>query len=87
MIQYVHNYDLAVFGSYPAVLIGLERGEDYKVEVGFLSGYFDQYRVVEFDIELNFGTAGKNATYTSQCDGMSIRFPGPEDVYLMNRFI
>lgn len=40
------------------MLIGYERGEDYVIEIGFLSGYYDRYGVMEFDVELNLNTAG-----------------------------
>ena len=59
-----HNYVLLwkdlfilVFGFYRRVDIFPERGEDYSVKVGFLSGSLNE--IVEFDIILNLGTARK----------------------------
>ena len=48
----------AVFGFNQTEFRGLERGERYAVEVGFLSG--GSHSVVVATISLNLGTAGSN---------------------------
>ena len=48
----------AVFGFNQTEFSGLERGERYAVEVGFLSG--SSSSVVVATISLNLGTAGNN---------------------------
>ena len=60
-ICHVTNNTFSVLGFAPMEFVGMERGENYTVLAGFLSG---RGRSEEIDLELRLGTAGKSVWCT-----------------------